>query len=341
MADAATPRRALPDALRSAWTLSALAVAIVVALDPAATGAVIRDAAASLWSTAPFVAVAVGLIAWMRAAGAEAAVARAFSGGEARMIVAAALIGGLAPFCSCEVIPFVAALLAAGAPLSAIMAFWLASPLMDPAQLTITAGALGWPMAFAKAGAAVGIGLAGGAATALAGRAGLLGDALRADAPVGRCGCGPSPLSGRPVWAVWRDGARRAAFAAQAGESAAFLLKWLALAYVLEAILVRYLPAGAVAASVGGDGPGAVVVAALVGMPAYLNGYAAPALVAGLMEQGMGPGPALAFLSAGAVSCIPAMAAVWSLVRPRVFALYGALGLGGAMLAGLAWGALA
>ncbi len=39
------------------------------------------------------------------------------------MIVLAALFGGLAPFCSCQVIPFVAGLLALGTPLPAVMAF--------------------------------------------------------------------------------------------------------------------------------------------------------------------------------------------------------------------------
>jgi uncharacterized membrane protein YraQ (UPF0718 family) len=43
---------------------------------------------------------------------------------------------------------------------------------------------------------------------------------------------------------------------------------------------------------------------------------------------------------AGAVSSIPAMAAVWSLVRPRVFAAYLGLGLTGAILVGLVFGAL-
>ena len=61
---------------------------------------------------------------------------------------------------------------------------------------------------------------------------------------------------------------------------------------------------------------------ALVGAPAYLNSYAAPALVAGLVEQGMSSGAAMAFLISGAVSCVPAMAAVWSLVKPPVFAVY-------------------
>ena len=80
---------------------------------------------------------------------------------------------------------------------------------------------------------------------------------------------------------------------------------------------------------------GPIVISALVGMPAYLNSYVAPALLAGLTEQGMSPGAAMAFLVAGAVSSIPAMAAVWSLVRAPVFATYLALGVTGAIVSGI------
>ncbi|MGB1006975.1 MAG: permease, partial [Thalassobaculaceae bacterium] len=65
------------------------------------------------------------------------------------------------------------------------------------------------------------------------------------------------------------------------------------------------------------------------------NGYAAPALLAGLTTQGMSAGAAMAFLVAGAVSSIPAMAAVFSLVKRPVFASYLILGLGGAILSGV------
>ncbi len=41
-------------------------------------------------------------------------IAAAFEGREIKMIVMTALMGGLAPFCSCEVIPFIAALLPLG-----------------------------------------------------------------------------------------------------------------------------------------------------------------------------------------------------------------------------------
>jgi len=92
---------------------------------------------------------------------------------------------------------------------------------------------------------------------------------------------------------------------------------------------------------VGGEGVLPIVIGALVGAPAYLNSYAAPPLVAGLVTQGMTMGAAMAFMVAGSVSSIPAMAAVWSLIRPQVFAAYLSLGIGGAILIGIGYGALA
>ena len=147
-------------------------------------------------------------------------------------------------------------------------------------------------------------------------------------------GCCAGPKSQEVRWRFWEERERRETFRATTVENGVFLIKWLALAYVLEAILILYAPAEAIGALVGGDGPMPIILGALIGMPAYLNGYAAPALVDGLMSQGMSPGAAMAFMTAGAVSCIPAMAAVWSLVRPPVFAMYVGFGLIGAMLAG-------
>jgi len=84
-------------------------------------------------------------VAWMKASGVDSLMARAFEGREVRMILLAAGMGAVVPFCSCEVIPFVAALLALGAPVAAVIAFLLSAPLMDPAMFFITAGTLGAP----------------------------------------------------------------------------------------------------------------------------------------------------------------------------------------------------
>ncbi|QBK29876.1 permease [Roseitalea porphyridii] len=332
----ATPERTTNPlaVLATPWAIVIAVPLIISFLDPSRFDAIVGFAAAAFLGTLPYIAFAVILIAWLKAAGAEAAIGRAFEGRETRAIVLAALFGGLAPFCSCEVIPFIAGLLAVGAPLSAIMAFWLASPLIDPPTLLITAAALGWPFAIGKAVAAVGLGLAGGFIVKALTAGGLFTSVSRGTVRKG-CGCGPSPFDGRPVWRFWAEGHRTDIFSAELRANAAFLAQWLALAYVLEALLVTYVPASLIAGLVGGEGLGPIVVSALVGMPAYLNSYVAPPLLAGLTEQGMSDGAAMAFLIAGAVSSIPAMAAVWSLVRAPVFATYLALGVTGAIVSGV------
>jgi uncharacterized membrane protein YraQ (UPF0718 family) len=321
------------------WLLILAIPLALLVLDPGHAGQVLSIAVGAFTGTVPFMAIAVGLIAWMKATGAEGIVARAFVGRESRMIVLAALVGGLMPFCSCEVIPFIAALLAAGTPLSAVMAFWLSSPLMDPPQFMITTAALGMEFAVAKLVFAVMIGLVGGFVMQSLIGAGAFSAPLRERKACGSC-CSSDALTGKPFWRFWEQGARRETFRATAWEQAIFLTKWLSLAYLLEGVLIEYVPAEAIGALVGGPGVMPVVLGALVGAPAYLNGYAAPPLVAGLMESGMSAGAAMSFMVAGAVSCIPAMAAVWALVKREVFAMYVLFGIGGAIVSGLIFGAV-
>lgn len=322
--------------LKTPWAVIAGVFVGVAILDPGNVLATAQFAVRALAHTAPYILFAVLLLSYLKATGAETMVARAFHGRETRMIFLAALFGGLAPFCSCEVIPFIAGLLALGAPLSAVMAFWLSSPLIDPPTLLITAGALGWPFAIAKAVAAVALGLFGGFAIKALMAKGAFASPLRAYRRSGCCGSGPR-LDGKPQWRFWTEAPRRTQFKAEFGHNALFLFKWLALAYTLEAVLVRYVPADLIAGIVGGDGIVPIATAALIGMPAYLNGYVAPPLLAGLIDQGMSVGAAMAFMIAGSVSSIPAMAAVWSLVKPRVFAVYLGLGVTGAILSGLVY----
>lgn len=314
-------------------------LALVALLDPVELIPTIKFALSALASTAPFILFAVLVLAYVKASGAESTIAKAFVGRETQMIFLAAVVGGLAPFCSCEVIPFIAGMLALGTPLSAVMAFWLASPLIDPPTILITAGALGWAFALGKAVAAVSIGLAGGFIIKALMTVGAFTSPLRNESNV-KPGCGPSLADSKPVWKFWQDNTRIDRFKSEALSNGLMLVKWLSFAYVLEALLIRYIPAETIVQVVGGTGITPIVLSAFVGIPAYLNGYAAPPLVAGLIEQGMGNGAAMTFLVAGAVSSIPAMVAVWSLVKPRVFAAYLSLGLSGAIVTGLVFEAI-
>lgn len=332
-------------ALDNAWKAFIAILLLVLVIAPTAFFPVLQSLTENLLHTGVFVLFAVLLIAWLRATGAEALIGRAFQGQEYRMILLASMVGGLAPFCSCEVIPFIAALLAMGTPLSAVMAFWLSSPIMDPPMFVITSAALGFEFAAAKTVAAVAFGISGGLAVMLVTRyTGLLDSPLKTDSPVacGAC-CGDnstaatSPFTNTIHWKFWQNPERVSTFTSTALENAVFLLKWLALAYLIEALMIRYVPAEWIASSLGGDGLRPIAFGTLLGGPAYLNGYAAVPLISGLLEQGMSQGAAMAFMLAGSVSCIPAAIAVWALVTPRVFGLYIALGITCSFMAGLCW----
>lgn len=342
MAEVSTEARGPRVQTDRVWAF-AVALPFVVALfDPAQAVETVRFAVGALGHTAIFITFAVLAVGYLKATGAETLLARAFEGRELRMVFMAALLGGLSPFCSCEVIPFIAALLAVGAPLSAVMAFWLSSPLMDPAMFLITAGTLGTGFAVAKTVAAVGLGLLGGTIVYLFSQSAIFADPLK-NAPVKSCcGCGPEkPFRGKPEWAFWNAADRVQTFRVTVIENALFLGKWLLIAYMVEALMLAYVPAEMIAGILGGDGLKPILLGALVGAPAYLNGYAAVPLVDALLTQGMADGAAMSFVLAGGVSCIPAAIAVWALVKPRVFAAYIGIAIFGALLAGLAWGAIA
>ncbi len=297
--------------------------------------------AENLFNLAPVLLFSVGLAAAIKASSAESLVARAFTGREGRAVLLASLAGALSPLCSCGVVPLIAGLLAGGVPLAPVMAFWLASPIMDPAMFVLTAGAINLEFALAKTAAAVAMGLLGGGLTMLFTRARPLTDTLRENrrsrAPAGLEGWAATraPLN----WRFWREPARRAVFADNAWNQAAKLAVLMAIAFVLESLMLAYVPAGAIAKLLGGDGFAAIPAAVALGVPAYLNGVAAVPLVGGLIAEGMNPAVGLAFMVAGGVTSIPAMLAVWALVKPRVFAGYLVLAVLGALAVGYAYAA--
>ena len=312
----------------------ALGLLALSMIDPLQVPASVRFVADALIAIAPFLLLATAIAASASASGAERLIARAFSGRPGRTLVLASVFGAFSPFCSCGVIPLIAALLSAGVPLAPVMAFWLASPIMDPEMFVLTAAGVGPGFAVAKVAAAVALGVMGGAAVEALERAGRLRNPLRAGV-AGTCGGGADPRAAAPVrWRFWQEPDRRDRFFRQSLRTGAFLLKWLTVAFLAESLMIAWLPAESVASVVGGGNVFAIPLAAVVGAPAYLNGYAAIPLISGLLEMGMSGGAALAFAVAGGVSCIPAAIAVWALVRRGVFVLYMSLGLGGAMLAG-------
>lgn len=293
----------------------------------------------SLLSVAPFILLSVLLAAYIKATGLDQQIARAFSHSPVKSIFFAAFLGALSPFCSCGVIPIIAGLLVSGVPLAPVMAFWLASPLMDPEMFILTAAVMGMDFAVVKTIAAVGIALFSGFILHFFRDLPMFQTVLR-DGYSGGCGGPKAPQAAAISLKFWREEARLVDFKRQSISTGGFLAKWLTLAFLLESIMIIYLPADGVAAHLNGDQWWSIPVSALVGIPAYLNGYAALPTLSALLEKGMDPSAGLTFVIAGGATSIPAAMAVFSLVKKKIFIAYIVFALTGAMVSGLLLGPL-
>ena len=343
-----------------------------------AIGQFMLEALATTW---PYLLVTIPLAVAVKLSGASKYIQRAFQAGPIVAIFLATIVGAFSPFCSCGVIPVVATLLIGGVPLAPVMAFWLASPSMDPETFFLSVSMVGWELAVWRLGATLVMSLGAGLITHALTQSGwlktgvlrqnyqvdsrstvqVLREAWRnlwpslepAPQPVlitytpsattislGVIAPAPAPepeLAGGSSCSV----TRQPTFAQKLGQetlSATWMvLKFMTLAFFLEALITLYVPTEWITAVLGGKSGWTVLAAALLGVPIYTSNLAALPMIGGLLAQGMNPAAALAFLVAGPTTTIPAMAAVSGLVTRRVFALYISFALFGAILAGLAY----
>ncbi len=98
----------------------------------------------------PYLLFSIPLAVTVNMSNAKQYIRKAFGRNALVSIVLATLVGAFSPFCSCSVIPLIASLLIAGVPLGPVMAFWIASPTMDPEIFLLSVGVLGWDLAVAR-----------------------------------------------------------------------------------------------------------------------------------------------------------------------------------------------
>ncbi len=355
----------------------------------------------------PYLLVTIPLAVAVNLSGASRYINRAFQARPLVAIFLATAVGAFSPFCSCGVIPVIAALLMSGVPLAPVMSFWIASPSMDPEAFFLSVSAIGWELAVWRLVSTLILSLSAGFVTHFMAEQGWLGhQVLRRRQAISvqstwtllkrgwqtlRRGLSSSPFLrltvGEPVLAVGAvccdasaavrgsmgDNRRMASatlapasgcgasYGAGCGDSCGSsegsscsgnitsfrrrlldetgnailrVAKFMALAFFLEALITLYIPTEWIAGLLGRQNPWAIVTAAFLGVPVYTSNLAALPMVSGLLAQGMNPAAALAFLIAGPTTTLPAMAAVWGLTSRRVFALYVAFSLVGAVALG-------
>ncbi len=253
-------------------------------------------------------------------------------------VLAAVAVAALTPFCSCGTTAIVLGALASSVPWAPIVAFMASSPLTSPEELVLSVGLFGPTFATTFFVAAVVVGLLGGAAAWWLERHGYLDGQSRMSVaeplvpthcggasgePEDPGGCGTltltliekhASLSTRQV----RVRQLASALWGNARKLAVFFLAFAGLGY----LLIRIIPGGLIIGLLGSGNPvWSVPLAAVLGIPIYLNTDGSLPLVASFIHGGMAPGAAVAFLITGAGTSIASISGMLVIARWRVVAL--------------------
>lgn len=350
----------------------------------------------SIW---PYLLLSIPLAVAVRVSNASQYIRRAFVGRPIVAITLATLVGAFSPFCSCSVVPIIASLLIAGVPIGPVMAFWIASPTMDPEIFFLSVSVLGWELAIVRVIATLILSFTAGILTQSLDDAGFFESGIlrkkkrdtnwswkqlaqaiiypvtkmlstlrvassstsldmshdvafavqmiptiegttcsvQSDSCACDSSCNTSQDDSCSTCNTETESIERSLMTRilrETWEATSMVIKFIAIAFILEALILLYIPQDAIVAFVGQDNPFAIGLAALVGIPMYTSNLTAMPLVGGLLQQGMLPGAALAFLIAGPVTTLPAMSAVFGIAKPRVFAIYLGISLLGAVVLG-------
>ncbi|WP_226886514.1 permease [Nisaea nitritireducens] len=335
MSDCASTRPTM--GRRTIWTFGAIFATLLglALVFPSLSMETFQFVGWSLLEVSPLVIPGVLLSAWVRASGASGRISEIFRGNMHRTVLAAAAVGAVTPVCGISVLPLMVGLLAGGVPLAPVMAFWLSSPVTDPAMLATTAATLGVEFAVGKTLAAFCIGLAGGSLTAMMAHKPWAMAALRDNSIVGSLGQVCQTNGFTP--AIWKDAENRTGFYREIRATTRLILICLIPAFAMEHLLGYMLTPEALSAYVGSGNWWSIPLAVLIGGPLYLDGFAALPLTRSLLDHGMSPGAAMGFLVSGGVVSIYGAMAILPVLKLKPFLLYLIVALTGSLAAGWAF----
>jgi len=262
-------------------------------------------------------------------------------------VIAATAVAVATPLCSCGTTAVILGMMAGRMPWAPVVAFMVSSPLTSPQGLVYNAGLFGWPFALAFFGASIALGLGGGLIASILENKGWLAgqwryaisrcrrgtvESLEPNAGTG-CGCGTFPVSKRPIVRL------RQAAGAMLHIGPRLLILFLAFSFA-GTILNRLIPAEWASALFGKGHAYSVPLAALLGLPIYINAEASLPLVQAMIGDGMSRGAVLAFLIAGAGTSIGAISGALTIARRRLVGLVVGILWTGAVVFGYAYDVL-
>jgi uncharacterized membrane protein YraQ (UPF0718 family) len=283
-------------------------------------------------------------------------------------IPATVAFGAFTPFCACGTMAVVLAMLATALPWGPVMAFLTSSPLMSPEEFVMMSGILGPMFAVALAAASILIGLGSGYIThIIEKKTHFLDNQIRfasakeveekaccasgedfgceegmsgCDDNAGSCSCRAIALE-RPFTRQGSDFIRK--YRIYEVVKAVFdigikrILPLFALFSGIGYLINQFVPTTWISALFGPHNLLAVPMAALIGLPLYVNGDSSIPLIQMLMQSGVSSGAMLAFMITGPGSSAGVLMGIATILKKKAIALYTVYLLIGAIVFGYAY----
>jgi uncharacterized membrane protein YraQ (UPF0718 family) len=240
-------------------------------------------------------------------------------------------LGAVTPFCSCSSVPLFIGFVEAGIPLGVTFSFLIASPMINEVAAVILVGILGWKLAalYVLAGLVV------------AWTGGVIMQRFRPERWVEdyvwkiRMGEGelPAPdtsFRGRHRYAL-----------GEVREILGRIWKWVLIGIGVGALFHGFVPAGWVAAHLGGENWYTVPVAVLLGVPLYSNATGIIPVAEAMLGKGVAVGTTLALMMSVAALSLPEMLILRKVIRWPALALFAGVLAVAFTLVGWAFNAIA
>ena len=227
-------------------------------------------------------------------------------------LVLAVVLGVVTPFCSCSSIPLFIGFVAAGIPLSITLTFLIASPLISEIAAIMIGDQFGWPIAGAYVLAGSAIAIAIGWVFSRFHLDGWVEDMVFAT-KIGRL-----RTEGHvPTW-----GERVEAAVEESKDVFKTVWKWVLVGVAIGAAIHGWVPEDFFASYAGPDNPFAVVVAAVAGVPLYVNGAGVVPIAEALWAKGMSLGTVMAFTMSAIALSIPQAIMLRRVLKPPLLVIF-------------------
>ena len=260
--------------------------------------------------------------------------------------VMAAFLGVLSPFCSCSTVPLFIGFVEAGIPLGITFTFLISSPIVNEISLVMLFSIFGWKVALIYVLAGITLAIVAGSII------GKLKMEKHVESYVYEIAAGNEEVNmqGRDnrtltekIKAVFsrEELKERTIFAARnVVETIQKMWLYLLIGIGIGAFIHEYAPQDLLVKYAGEGNFFAVPIATIIGVPLYSNAIGALPIVEALLNKGVGPGTALAFMMAITALSLPEIILLRKVIKPKLIAVFVGVVTSGIILIGYGFNAI-